>query len=439
MVCYPGDPSSHDPHPTWAAHWAHPLEAEWVARGLPPPGQWPILTLQVGCGARAAGVLLSASSASKRLSKAHACRGTPCRGATCRGATCRGAPPLPLPEAVTPLVRHHTNARPSLFGGQVCSYDPWDRYTCEGYGWLQLGPLAACSSHVVHTWKPLGAMGGGGGEGGDLGSGAPLVCSQAACTRPLPGGCQQTLKPNAQSPPTMGHFLASSAPPGTAGRWQHPAWPSPVSAFARFTHNPVVPQAHAATSSRSSSSEAPSSSRTRPTPPKRRPLPRRASRPRPPRLRSVARTCLAPVAALTAALASGVPAAARARRLTNMDLKRSPAARSSCGCSACSRSPPLRLPVLAVRGRRTLRPLAPAARSDGAREGTSGRKRGGSGRSAWQWCWREHERGLRTRALAVAVLHCARERQWRRPQCGGSRRTWPWTRVQQWPSVLRLR
>jgi hypothetical protein len=38
------------------------------------------------------------------------------------------------------------------------TYDSWDRYTCEGYGWM---PLAAhcpgSGTHYVSTWQPLGA------------------------------------------------------------------------------------------------------------------------------------------------------------------------------------------------------------------------------------------------------------------------------------------
>ncbi|GBF94402.1 hypothetical protein Rsub_07216 [Raphidocelis subcapitata] len=82
-VCYPEDPSSSTP-PLWVAHWAHPIEAEWVARAAPPPGRWPVLTLQ------------------------------------------------------------------------VCSYDNWDRYTCEGYGWTQLDASPGSAARCVQTWKPLG-------------------------------------------------------------------------------------------------------------------------------------------------------------------------------------------------------------------------------------------------------------------------------------------
>ena len=84
MVQYPGDPSDDTP-PTWVAHFAHPLEVEWVATQTPPPGKWPMLLLQ------------------------------------------------------------------------VCSYDPWDRATTEGYGWLQLGQgCPGSTTQVISTWKPLG-------------------------------------------------------------------------------------------------------------------------------------------------------------------------------------------------------------------------------------------------------------------------------------------
>lgn len=42
---------------------------------------------------------------------------------------------------------------------QVCTYDQWDRYTTEGYGWLSLGGICPGSStQYVDTWKPLGAQ-----------------------------------------------------------------------------------------------------------------------------------------------------------------------------------------------------------------------------------------------------------------------------------------
>ena len=48
---------------------------------------------------------------------------------------------------------------PSLVMMQVITYDSWDRYTCEGYGWM---PLAAhcpgSGTHYVTTWKPQGAV-----------------------------------------------------------------------------------------------------------------------------------------------------------------------------------------------------------------------------------------------------------------------------------------
>lgn len=43
---------------------------------------------------------------------------------------------------------------------QVCSYDGWDRYTSEGYGWLALGPELCPGSSTcrVATWQPLGTI-----------------------------------------------------------------------------------------------------------------------------------------------------------------------------------------------------------------------------------------------------------------------------------------
>ncbi|KAF8069461.1 MKS1 [Scenedesmus sp. PABB004] len=46
MTCYPPDPASDTPA-LWVAHFAHPVEAEWVARAPPRPGAWPRLLLQV--------------------------------------------------------------------------------------------------------------------------------------------------------------------------------------------------------------------------------------------------------------------------------------------------------------------------------------------------------------------------------------------------------
>jgi hypothetical protein len=46
VVLYPEHPADPAP-PPWVAHWAHPFEAEWVAREVPPPNKWPVLTLQV--------------------------------------------------------------------------------------------------------------------------------------------------------------------------------------------------------------------------------------------------------------------------------------------------------------------------------------------------------------------------------------------------------
>lgn len=47
MVQYPADPSIDTP-PVWVAHFAHPIEVEWVARAAPAPKDWPRLLLQVG-------------------------------------------------------------------------------------------------------------------------------------------------------------------------------------------------------------------------------------------------------------------------------------------------------------------------------------------------------------------------------------------------------
>jgi hypothetical protein len=47
MVQYPADPSI-DTHPVWVAHFAHPIEVEWVAHAVPAPKDWPRLLLQVG-------------------------------------------------------------------------------------------------------------------------------------------------------------------------------------------------------------------------------------------------------------------------------------------------------------------------------------------------------------------------------------------------------
>lgn len=46
MTKYPKD-SSDDTHATWVAHFAHPLEFEWVAKQAPAAGKWPTLLLQV--------------------------------------------------------------------------------------------------------------------------------------------------------------------------------------------------------------------------------------------------------------------------------------------------------------------------------------------------------------------------------------------------------
>lgn len=46
MVQYPADASTDTP-PVWVAHFAHPIEVEWVARAAPAPKDWPRLLLQV--------------------------------------------------------------------------------------------------------------------------------------------------------------------------------------------------------------------------------------------------------------------------------------------------------------------------------------------------------------------------------------------------------
>jgi hypothetical protein len=46
MVQYPADASIDTP-PVWVAHFAHPIEVEWVARAAPAPKDWPRLLLQV--------------------------------------------------------------------------------------------------------------------------------------------------------------------------------------------------------------------------------------------------------------------------------------------------------------------------------------------------------------------------------------------------------
>lgn len=47
LVPYPPDPDSPSGLPLWVAHWAHPLELEWVAKAAPPPRAWPLLLMQV--------------------------------------------------------------------------------------------------------------------------------------------------------------------------------------------------------------------------------------------------------------------------------------------------------------------------------------------------------------------------------------------------------
>eukprot|EP00879_Flechtneria_rotunda_P033491 GHRR01037099.1.p1 GENE.GHRR01037099.1~~GHRR01037099.1.p1 ORF type:complete len:188 (+),score=43.64 GHRR01037099.1:416-979(+) len=85
MVQYPADPSTDSPA-VWVAHFAHPLEVEWVAKAAPNPKDWPHLLLQ------------------------------------------------------------------------VCTYDLWDRFTTEGYGWLQLTGWPGSRTQYVETWKPLGEL-----------------------------------------------------------------------------------------------------------------------------------------------------------------------------------------------------------------------------------------------------------------------------------------
>ena len=49
---------------------------------------------------------------------------------------------------------------PSPLQSQVCSYDRFNRHTCEGYGWTTLADAGQPSSRVsyVNTWKPQGAL-----------------------------------------------------------------------------------------------------------------------------------------------------------------------------------------------------------------------------------------------------------------------------------------
>lgn len=49
MVQYPADPSTDTPT-VWVAHFAHPIEAEWIARSTPAPKDWPKVLLQVNNG-----------------------------------------------------------------------------------------------------------------------------------------------------------------------------------------------------------------------------------------------------------------------------------------------------------------------------------------------------------------------------------------------------
>jgi hypothetical protein len=48
MTQYPADVSTDTPA-LWVAHFAHPIEVEWVARTAPTPKDWPRLLLQVSC------------------------------------------------------------------------------------------------------------------------------------------------------------------------------------------------------------------------------------------------------------------------------------------------------------------------------------------------------------------------------------------------------
>jgi len=132
VVCYPEDRSSTEPPPTWVAHWVHPLEAEWVAHTAPAPGKWPVLTLAVGSH-NELGCLCAGCIAKHNKNKQH---------------QWQSIPTLPTHPPTNQTTNH-----------QVCSYDLWDRYTCEGYGWLQLTPVPGSSTHVAPTWKPLGALG----------------------------------------------------------------------------------------------------------------------------------------------------------------------------------------------------------------------------------------------------------------------------------------
>ncbi|EFJ41998.1 hypothetical protein VOLCADRAFT_119536 [Volvox carteri f. nagariensis] len=108
VTVYPPDPATDTP-PRDVAHFAHPLELEWVSRPAAVPE--PVLGAGGGQGPGAAGGL---------------------------------AP----------------NAYPCMFF-QVCTLDTLNRYTSQGYGWLALGthhPVPGSETHVVRTWKPLGTI-----------------------------------------------------------------------------------------------------------------------------------------------------------------------------------------------------------------------------------------------------------------------------------------
>lgn len=46
MVQYPADCSTDTPA-LWVAHFAHPIEVEWIAKEAPTPKDWPRMLLQV--------------------------------------------------------------------------------------------------------------------------------------------------------------------------------------------------------------------------------------------------------------------------------------------------------------------------------------------------------------------------------------------------------
>jgi hypothetical protein len=130
MVQYPRDPST-DTSALWVAHFAHPIEVEWVARTPPAPKDWPRLFLQVGTSVAACAWQQALPGAAQQ----HACTAAANRRACLH--RCARAP-----------------------RAQVCTHDLWNRGTTEGYGWLQLGPASTSgsSTHYVDTWRPLGAL-----------------------------------------------------------------------------------------------------------------------------------------------------------------------------------------------------------------------------------------------------------------------------------------